>query len=265
MVLHSEKKYYEAIKLYNEFLLEDSIEERRHFLLWKIANCYDSLGEKGNAKNYYREAIMAGKVDYSYRKRQYAVSLGEIFLSEKLYDSALYYLKYTNALISVKNLCGSNSLFFRTPFQYKLMKVYDGIGLVDSAITCFLPYAFQEWTNSEGTEYSTQHLYTSDYHCQVIDFLNILTKKYGKEYVFSQLQKLPENATFNEIGNGPSDYGVELWLNFMGTKILFDGFGSMTVSDDNSKEGYINSYKRSLMNDLKHSLIYLFATEERLH
>ena len=81
------------------------------------------------------------------------------------------------------------------------MKALDGVGLVDSAIKVFTPFAFQHVYNLEGSEYTFDHIEEGDYHCQVIDFLNILQKRYTCDEIIKETISLLDPSTLSLTTN----------------------------------------------------------------
>jgi tetratricopeptide (TPR) repeat protein len=254
------RQFQQAIGYIQKIIAIDTIKERRPYRYWRIANLYDSLGNKEQSKAYCRLAVTDGKFDYSYFKRRYAVTLADRFINEKSYDSALYYLKYVRTIPSIRNMCGSNGIYSRTDFNYRLMLAYEGLNEIDSAINCFLPYAFEEWTDNYGVECSTQHLLEGDYHCQVLDFLKVLRKKYSQAEITDQVNNIiatvsvkSRKENYNNYCSLYCDFSItffehELQLDFLGTSC------PATVAEENNT---INFYKELFIHDLRQSLIYL--------
>jgi tetratricopeptide (TPR) repeat protein len=253
------RQFGQTIDYLQKIIAIDTIPDRRYFWYWQISGMYDSLGNKEQARSYCRLAVTDGNFDHSYSKRRYATRLADAFIDEKRYDSALYYLNHAATTPSIKNLRGSG-MYMQTQFHYRVMLAYEGLNKIDSAINCYLPYAFDEWTNNEGTEVSTKHLSPKDYHCQVSDFLRILGKKYAQCEIEKQVSALPLNvytvSSKEKHADGLLMY-LEVKTRFFDHEIILDSFGTAFSSDTQEKED-LNFLKQQSLYRITHSLIYLF-------
>jgi hypothetical protein len=254
------RQFQLAIEYVQKIDAIDSIRERRPYRYWHIAKLYDSLGNRDQSKAYSRLAVTDGKFDFSYVKRRYACKLADQFINEKNYDSALYYLKYVKTIPSIRNICGSNNIYSRTDYYYRFMLAYEGLNQIDSAINCFLPYAFQEWTDNYGVECSTRHLMDGDYHCQLLDFLRVLGKKYSQADISNEINHIISTVSVRsgkEYHNNYCTLNCDLSIVFFDHILKLDFFGMECPATTDEESRSINSNKEYFIQDLRNSLIYL--------
>ncbi|HET6994890.1 MAG TPA: hypothetical protein VFI06_07900 [Chitinophagaceae bacterium] len=258
------RQFEKAIGYVQKIISISRVEETTPFFYWEIAGLYDSLGDREQSKAYYRLAVMTGQVDNSYRKRRYAIRLADEFIAGNNYDSALYYLQYVQRIPSQRNLCGSNGIYYRTEFNYRLMLAYEGSNQIDSAINCFLPYAFQSWTNNEGTECSILHIMQKDYHCQVMDFLRVLRKKYNPTEITQQLNELIDHAYVRTRRdpdyNGWCQLNCDFGVRFFNRDIDLSSFGTGCQANPEEDREWADAARDDFIHDLQQSLIYLLGS-----
>jgi tetratricopeptide (TPR) repeat protein len=253
------KDYKSAIGEYLSFLVTDTFEQRKPMIFWRIGNCYKELDNKEAAKNYIRTAINFGQFDFGYSKRRYSITLADYFLKEKAYDSALYYLKHAASFKSIRNMCGSNNIYLRTPFYHRMMLAYDGLGLVDSAINCFLPYAFQ------GTEFSAKHFAVDDYHCKMMDFLHILQKKYSYCDISSDVRKFTDTSNYNPLKvfeHNSCIYKMNFSLKLRDYTYNLYGWDEHCYNLDTNREAIRKDLLEAATREIKNSFIYQYFLEE---
>lgn len=254
------RQFQTAIECWQKIIADDTITEMTPYRYSRIASLYDSLGNKEQAKAYRRIAVTYGKFDFSFFKRRIAVALADQFIEEKIYDSAIFYLRYAMAIPSRKNLCGSNSIYLRTDLYHNFMLAYEGLNQIDSAINCFLPYAFQDWTNNEGTECSTQHLFDGDYHCQLSDFLRVLRKKYSQDVISDEINNIISTVSVRskkEYYNSYCSLNCHFSILFFNQTLDLDFVGIECPPTLAEEAETISFYKEWFIRDLHNSLIYL--------
>jgi hypothetical protein len=247
------------IRQLNERNLTDSVKDFVSWRYYRIGECYEGLGEHDKAIAYYRLSLLTNDLDFGLVKRIHFGSLASEFLKRQQYDSILYYYQVVERSRPKRPGCGMGRMSVYTDFKYWLMAALDGKGMTDSAINVFLPYAFQEWTNDEGTEFSTAHLYENDYHCQVVHFLNILQKKYCWEDIYNDVmaftnpsnyqneQKVENNKCFQKI-----TFKLHIW------KYVHEFYEGIQNCIDYNKEWLVEM----LTVEIRHSFIYNYFLEK---
>ena len=224
---------------------------------WRIGNYYDSLGLPSIAIDYYRKGSLSWIPSRVTRRNRNAIPLADHFLKEKQFDSALYYLQYRYKS-NYPRLRTGHPIFWDTDISYRIMLAYNSLGFTEKAINAFLPYAFLEWTNADGTKYDTAHLYTNDYHCQLRDFLKIVAKKYSESYISELFCEL-RNPRYLEISDssGKKCYVTsQLWFKLLGVDMLFI---ELTNECEGLKEPGMSEPKHFLMEEFSHTLLYMWA------
>ncbi|HEX7847387.1 MAG TPA: hypothetical protein VF476_16415, partial [Chitinophagaceae bacterium] len=230
-----------------------------------IGDYYDSLGRPDIAFSYYRTAITFGEFDYGLRKRRYFEKLASKFLKEKEYDSILHYYNIIQKSKPRRIGCGMGKLELYTDYYYWLMAALDGKGQTDSAISSFINYAFQEWTNNEGTEFSTNHLFENDYHCQMLHFISVLEKKYGFCKLYADVLNIPAITNLlpiKEQENNSCYYELKFKVTLGDYSRQLNGWAIDCPTYEVKKEEMDKTYSEFFSRDLRNSFIYRYFLEK---
>jgi hypothetical protein len=248
------------IRQLNERNLRDSVKDFVSWRYYRIGECYEGLGEHNKAIGYYRLSLLTNDFDFGMFKRRHFGSLASEFLKRQQYDSILYYYQVVERSRPKKPGCGMGSMSVYTNYKYWLMAALDGKGMTDSAINVFLPYAFQEWTNNEGTEFSTAHLYDNDYHCQVTHFLDILKKKYCLEDIYNDVMAFTNPSNYlnkQRIENNTCFQKITFKLSI--GKYVHEFYEGDQNCNDYNKEWLVDM----ITTEIRHSFIYSYLPEKK--
>ncbi len=255
---------HQTIREYEERNIGDTMPDYASFRYRSIGDCYLELNDSTQALAYYRLALTTGEFDYGMMKRRSLGELGACFQKKGQYDSILYYYNIIERSKVRRVGCGNTVRYVMPEYKYWLMVGLNGVGMIDSAVKVFMPYAFNEWTNNDGSEISTAHLFENDYHCKMAHFIGILEKKYSSSRIYEDVLKLPDSNNFKVLKNEKDgscyyEFGFRLVLGDH-SHFLY-GWVENCPAYESKKEDSNDTYSDVLSAELKKSFIYRYYTE----
>ncbi len=257
---------YDRISELIERIENDSLKDFNNYRYHWVGDCYKKLGNEEKAFEYYRLSLVTGEFDYMMAKRRNFGTMASYFLQQQQYDSILYYYSIVEKAKPRRAGCGTGKLNLFTNYKYWLMAALDGKGMTDSAIKVFIPFAFQEWTNNEGTEFSTEHLFENDYHCQMVHFLNILEKKYCFDDLARDISAFTDPGNFSpqkELSETYCMYRLNFKLRIQDLSYDLYGWNEYCSAFETNKKEILEHFIDYAISDIQNSFIYRYTIERK--
>ena len=194
------KKYEKALPFYLKILTINNKTHTDFYAYKQVGTCYDKIGDYNTAIFYYKEALdkFVDSLNVLKLGQNTCVDIANCYYNLSLLDSCKIYLDRTQHWKRGLQWHGYSPTFHQTLF-HTYMKYYNRRNLLDSAINIFAPHAFDEWTDNQNTYPSTDHIHENDYHCKVIDFINLLKKKYTVTEIKTELYKSVETIYYDLV------------------------------------------------------------------
>ena len=271
-----EGKYDSAIYYYNKELenLSDTSDNYWKYK-YKIADCLSKQGKTKKAKQIYLACFKRIEIEKEEKNWKLLSRIGEetkssvaftficlqladIYIAEKKYDSALYFINWNKLYWPERQLDGATRKYekeIKAAYQYAVC--FYAKKQIDSVITHLADHAF--YTNAQVHRIFD----SSQYHKLVKLYFKLLNKKYHaseiKDSFFYAINdiKLIDRTSSTIL---PGEDGKNKWnfvisyLIFFGDKvILLDGNYKSNQFDDTQAKKFSKEY---ILNDLKNTEIY---------